>query len=109
ARAPVPKAASTFRRRIPLILATLGIFGASLFLADSMITPAISVLSAVEGLRVVQPELEPLVIPITVVIIVVLFAVQRVGTAKVGRFFGPVMVLWFLSIGLAGAAGIAAE
>jgi KUP system potassium uptake protein len=90
-------------------LTTLGIFGASLFLADSMITPAISVLSAVEGLRVVRPELEPLVIPITVVIIVVLFAVQRAGTAKVARSFGPVMALWFISIGLAGAAGIAAE
>ena len=95
--------------RAALGLATLGIFGASLFLADSMITPAISVLSAVEGLRVVQPELEPLIIPITVVIIVVLFAVQRTGTAKVGRFFGPVMVLWFVSIGVVGAAGIPAE
>jgi KUP system potassium uptake protein len=90
-------------------LTTLGIFGASLFLADSMITPAISVLSAVERLRVVRPELEPLVIPITVVIIVALFAVQRVGTARVGRSFGPVMALWFISIGLAGAMGIAAE
>jgi KUP system potassium uptake protein len=97
------------RTRVVLALTMLGIFGASLFLADSMITPAISVLSAVEGLRVVRPELEPLVIPITVVIIVALFAVQRVGTAKVGRSFGPVMVLWFISIGLAGAAGIAAE
>ena len=66
---------------------------ASLLLADSMITPAISVLSAVEGLRVVQPELEPLIIPITVVIIVLLFAVQRTGTARVGRFFGPVLSL----------------
>ena len=95
--------------RVALGLATLGIFGASLFLADSMITPAISVLSAIEGLRVVRPELEPLIIPITVVIIIVLFAVQRTGTAKVGRFFGPVMVLWFVSIGLVGAAGIVAE
>ena len=74
-----------------------------------MITPAISVLSAVEGLRVVRPELEPLIIPITVVIIVGLFAVQRAGTAKVGRSFGPVMALWFSSIGLVGAMGIAAE
>jgi hypothetical protein len=79
--------------RVVRWLATLGIFGASLFLADSMITPAISVLSAVEGLRVVQPELEPLIIPITVVIIVLLFAVQRTGTAKVGRFFGPLLPL----------------
>jgi hypothetical protein len=80
---------SVARSRATLALTTLGIFGASLFLADSMITPAISVLSSVEGLRVVRPELEPLVIPITVVIIVVLFAVQRAGTAKVGRSFGP--------------------
>jgi K+ transporter len=58
---------------------------------------------------VVRPELELLVIPITVVIIVVLFAVQRAGTAKVGRSFGPVMALWFISIGLAGAAGIGAD
>ena len=100
---------SPAQTRVALVLATLVIFGASLFLADIMITPAISVLAAVEGLRVVRPELEPLVIPITVVIIVVLFAVQRTGTAKVGRFFGPVMVLWFVSIGLAGAAGIVAE
>jgi KUP system potassium uptake protein len=68
-------ASSPARSRAVLALTTLGIFGASLFLADSMITPAISVLSAFEGLRVVRPELEPLVIPITVVIIVVLFAV----------------------------------
>jgi KUP system potassium uptake protein len=100
---------SLARSRAALALTTLGIFGASLFLADSMITPAISVLSAVEGLRVVRPELEPLIIPITVVIIVGLFAVQRAGTAKVGRSFGPVMALWFSSIGLVGAMGIAAE
>jgi K+ potassium transporter len=71
-------------------LATLGIFGASLFLADGMITPAISVLSAVEGLQVVQPELEPLIIPITVVIIVLLFAVQRTGTKSLVDFPGCV-------------------
>jgi KUP system potassium uptake protein len=103
------RTASPAPTRAALALATLRIFGASLFLADSMITPAISVLSAVEGLRVVRPELEPLVIPITVVIIVALFAVQRTGTAKVGPFFGPVMALWFVSIGLVGAPGIVAE
>jgi KUP system potassium uptake protein len=102
-------AATTFRRRTPLILAALGVFGASLFLADSMITPAISVLSAVEGLRVVNPELEPLVIPLTVVIILVLFTAQRLGTAKVARLFGPIMTLWFVSIGIAGASGIATD
>src|SRR5918993_3834332 len=72
------------RTRTVVVLTVLGIFGASLFLADSMITPAISVLSAVEGLRVVEPELESLVIPITVVILVLLFAAQRIGTARVG-------------------------
>jgi KUP system potassium uptake protein len=86
-------------RRAAAALATLGIFGAALFFGDSMITPAISVLSAVEGLKVVNPSLENLIIPVTVVIIVVLFAVQRRGTAAVGRIFGPVMIVWFLVIG----------
>ena len=79
----------------PSVLAALGIFGAALFFGDSMITPAISVLSAVEGLKVVEPALDELVVPITAVIIVVLFAVQRHGTAAVGRLFGPVMIVWF--------------
>jgi KUP system potassium uptake protein len=94
-------------RRTALALAALGIFGASLFLGDSMITPAMSVLSAVEGLKVVQPSLDDLVVPITAVIIVVLFLVQRKGTAAVGRLFGPVMVAWFLAIGAFGVVGIA--
>jgi KUP system potassium uptake protein len=72
-----------------------------------MITPAISVLSAVEGLKVVEPSLEDLVMPITAVIIVVLFVVQRRGTAAVGRVFGPVMIAWFAAIGVCGVAGIA--
>ncbi len=95
--------------RTVALLTALGILGASLFLADSMITPAISVLSAVEGLEVVEPGLAEFVIPITVVIIMSLFAAQRVGTARVGRLFGPVMALWFVTIGAAGVAGIAAE
>jgi KUP system potassium uptake protein len=94
-------------RRTKLILAALGIFGASLFFGDSMITPAISVLSAVEGLKVVQPGLDHLIVPITATIIIVLFAVQRLGTARIGRSFGPVMVLWFLAIGACGIGGIA--
>ena len=94
-------------RRVAAVLAGLGIFGAALFFGDSMITPAISVLSAVEGLKVVQPGLEELIVPITAVIIVVLFAVQRRGTAAVGRLFGPVMIVWFLAIGACGVAGIA--
>ncbi|MGW6054354.1 potassium transporter Kup [Streptomyces sp. NPDC055189] len=94
-------------RRAALVLAALGIFGASLFFGDSMITPAISVLSAVEGLKVVEPSLESAVVPITAVIIVLLFLVQRRGTAAVGRVFGPVMIAWFLAIGACGVAGIA--
>jgi KUP system potassium uptake protein len=94
-------------RRTKLALAALGIFGASLFFGDSMITPAISVLSAVEGLKVVQPSLAHLIVPITAAIIVVLFATQRLGTAAVGRMFGPVMVVWFAVIGACGIAGIA--
>jgi KUP system potassium uptake protein len=94
-------------RRTKLALAALGIFGASLFFGDSMITPAISVLSAVEGLKVVEPSLGSLVVPITAAIVVVLFASQRFGTAAVGRLFGPVMVVWFLVIGACGISGIA--
>ncbi|MER6355990.1 potassium transporter Kup [Streptomyces sp. NPDC001634] len=94
-------------RRTTAVLAALGVFGASLFFGDSMITPAISVLSAVEGLKVVQPSLESAVVPITAVIIVLLFIVQRRGTAAVGRMFGPVMIAWFAAIGACGVAGIA--
>ncbi|MFD8247271.1 potassium transporter Kup [Nocardia sp. NPDC059691] len=94
-------------RRQTAALAALGIFGASLFFGDSMITPAISVLSAVEGIEVVQPSLADFVVPITAVIIVTLFLVQRRGTAAVGRVFGPVMIAWFAVIGACGVAGIA--
>ncbi len=94
-------------QRTKVILAGLGIFGASLFLGDSMITPAISVLSAVEGLKVAAPSLEHLIVPITAAIIVVLFLVQRRGTAVVGQVFGPVMILWFLAIAACGVNGIA--
>jgi len=94
-------------RRTKLALAALGIFGASLFFGDSMITPAISVLSAVEGMKVVEPSLAPLVVPITAAIVCVLFASQRYGTAAVGRLFGPVMVVWFVVIGACGISGIA--
>ncbi len=93
-------------KRAALILAGVGIFGASLFFGDSMITPAISVLSAVEGLKVIQPSFESLIIPLTAVIIVGLFLVQRRGTAAVGRAFGPVMIVWFAAIGACGIAGI---
>jgi KUP system potassium uptake protein len=94
-------------RRVAGMLAAAGIFGAALFFGDSIITPAISVLSAVEGVKVVQPALADLVVPITAVIIVLLFAFQRRGTAAVGRLFGPVMIVWFVAIGACGVAGIA--
>ena len=96
-------------RRTKAALAVLGIFGASLFFGDSMITPAISVLSAIEGVNVAAPSLSDLVVPITAAIIVVLFLVQRLGTGAVGRLFGPVMAVWFAVIGLVGVRGIAAD
>jgi KUP system potassium uptake protein len=93
--------------RAKAVLAALGIFGASLFFGDSMITPAISVLSAVEGVKVAAPSVSGLVIPITVAIIVVLFLVQRLGTGAVGRVFGPVMTVWFTVLGVLGVRGVA--
>jgi KUP system potassium uptake protein len=92
--------------RTAVVLATLGVFGAALFSGDSMITPAISVLSAVEGMKVVRPGLQDWVVPITVVIIVALFAVQRRGTGVVGALFGPVMIGWFAAIGACGVNSI---
>jgi len=94
-------------RRTAAFLAALGIFGAALFFGDSMITPAISVLSAVEGLNVVDPGMHDWVVPITAAIILALFSVQRHGTAAVGRLFGPVMIIWFLVIGALGVTAIA--
>jgi KUP system potassium uptake protein len=96
-------------RRAKAALAALGIFGASLFFGDSMITPAISVLSAVEGVKVAAPSLASLVVPITAAIIVGLFLLQRLGTGAVGRLFGPVMGIWFAAIGVIGVRGIAAH
>jgi KUP system potassium uptake protein len=83
-------------------LTLVGIAGACLFFGDGVITPAISVLSAVEGLEVSTPELQQYVLPISVVVIVVLFAVQWRGTHSVGRIFGPVMAVWFVAIGILG-------
>lgn len=80
----------------------LGLIGAAMFLGDSMITPAISVLSAVEGLKLATPAFEHFVVPLTIVILAALFAVQRRGTARVASFFGPVMAIWFVAIALAG-------
>ena len=80
----------------------VGVIGASMFLGDSVITPAISVLSAVEGLKLASPTFNEFVAPLTVVILIALFAAQSRGTAKVAAMFGPIMVIWFLSIAVAG-------
>lgn len=90
-------------------LLLLGVFGAALFYGDSIITPAISVLGAMEGLQLVTPTLEPYVLPASVLILLILFVLQRRGTAFVGRFFGPVIVLWFLTLGAAGLVHIARQ
>jgi KUP system potassium uptake protein len=92
------------RRKIgrTTLLVTLGIFGAGLFFGDGMITPAISVTSAVEGLHVATPALSNLVVPIALVILVGLFAIQRRGTGAVGWLFGPLILLWFVVIGVLG-------
>jgi KUP system potassium uptake protein len=90
-------------------LVLLGVFGASLFYGDGMITPAISVLSAVEGLKVAAPSLEHLVIPITVAILVALFAIQRWGTHRVGGVFGPLMAVWFVLLAAAGLREVVAH
>jgi KUP system potassium uptake protein len=94
------------RRRTTYILAALGVFGASLFFGDSMITPAISVLSAIEGVKVAAPSVADLVVPITAVILICLFLSQRLGTASLGSLFGPVMAIWFATIGACGVRGI---
>jgi KUP system potassium uptake protein len=92
------------RRTLPVFV--LGVIGASMFLGDSVITPAISVLSAVEGLKLATPAFEHSVIPVTVAILIGLFAVQSRGTAKVAAFFGPIMVAWFVAIAAAGVVHI---
>jgi KUP system potassium uptake protein len=92
------------RRSWPLL--ALGVVGASMFIGDSMITPAISVLSAVEGLKLATPALEHYVVPLTVFILVVLFAVQSGGTARVASAFGPVMVVWFAALAVMGLINI---
>ena len=89
------------------IVVIIGIFSACLFYGDSMITPAISVLSAVEGLQVAAPALEDYVVPLTLVILVLLFAIQRHGTARVGALFGPVMLVWFIVLAVIGIIQIA--
>ena len=88
------------------VVGILGIFGASLFFGDSVITPAMTVLSAIEGLEVVAPRMHNLIVPLTIGVLIVLFATQRFGTEKVGKVFGPVMVLWFMALAVIGVANI---
>jgi KUP system potassium uptake protein len=87
----------------------LGVAGAALFYGDGIITPAISVLSAIEGLKIATPLFEPYIVPITAVIVVVLFSVQRRGTASVGALFGPIVCVWFVVLAILGLAHIVRE
>lgn len=89
------------------VILVMGLFGATLLYGDGTITPAISVLSAVEGLQIATPVFRPYIVPITLIILFVLFLFQSKGTGNVGLLFGPVMVLWFLVIGISGAFSIA--
>ena len=92
--------------RTKFLLAGLGVFGAALFFGDSMITPAISVLSAVEGTKTIESSMDSFVVPITVTIIVLLFLLQRLGSGAVGKVFGPIMLVWFITIAVLGIRGI---
>jgi len=92
--------------RLSYVVGILGIFGAALFFSDGMITPPITVLGAVEGLEVVSPVFKQWVLPISLLILAGLFAFQRFGTARVGRAFGPIMITWFVVIGLIGLFNI---
>ncbi|HNB20456.1 MAG TPA: KUP/HAK/KT family potassium transporter, partial [Agitococcus sp.] len=89
-----------------LFLVSIGLFGAALFFGDGIITPAISVLSAVEGLKLVTPVFDPYVIPITIGVLISLFMIQRHGTGSVGKLFGPVMLLWFSTLAILGISNI---
>ena len=92
--------------KIKKLLILLGVFGAAFLYGDGIITPAISILSAVEGLGIITPLFNPYIIPITVLILVFLFSIQKNGTGSVGKIFGPITLIWFLVIGLLGAYNI---
>ena len=100
-----PRRARQSRRRAVMVI--IGLIGAALLYGDGAITPAISVLSAIEGIKVYAPQTEHLIVPLTVAILLVLFVVQRKGTSFIGGVFGPVMLIWFVAIALLGIAGIA--
>jgi KUP system potassium uptake protein len=95
------------KKRQPAIIVAMGLFGAALIYGDGAITPAISVLSALEGLTIATPVVQPYVLPAAVAILIALFAIQPQGTARIGKAFGPIMCLWFLAIAVMGIAGIA--
>jgi KUP system potassium uptake protein len=97
------------RARMRWWLVGIGIFGAAMFYGDGMITPAITVLGAVEGLEVIAPALHPFVAPVAVIILVALFVIQKRGTASIGAMFGPVMLLWFATLALLGVLQIMAD
>jgi len=91
------------------LVGILGVFGAALFFGDGVLTPAVTVLAAMEGLEVIEPDLHPFIVPMAVLILVILFSTQRFGSAKVGRVFGPVMVVWFTVLAVLGIANILHE
>lgn len=93
-------------RNLPYYLTIVGLLGAALLYGDGVITPAISVLSAVEGITLISPAFAPAVVPSAVAILVALFAVQKFGTQSIGRFFGPIILIWFIAIGYLGAAEV---
>ena len=94
------------RWHYPLLV--LGVIGATMFYGDSVITPAISVLGAIEGLEVAAPGLEQYIVPLTIIVLVSLYSVQHLGTAGIGRWFGPIMLLWFAALAVMGVINIVA-
>ncbi|MEJ7747535.1 MAG: KUP/HAK/KT family potassium transporter, partial [Luteimonas sp.] len=97
------------KSRSAYVVGILGIFGASLFFGDGVITPAITTLSAIEGLELAAPRLHAWIVPITIAVLLVVFGTQRFGTAKVGRVFGPVMLLWFATLAVIGVMNLLRE
>ncbi|HHW4680540.1 MAG TPA: KUP/HAK/KT family potassium transporter, partial [Xylella taiwanensis] len=95
-----------FSTRSIYVVGILGIFGTSLFFGDGVITPAISVLSAVEGLEVAAPHMEAFVVPITLTVLILLFLCQHFGTERVGKTFGPITLIWFIALGVIGVYNI---
>src|ERR1019366_10259510 len=100
-----PRRAKESRRHAVMVV--VGLIGATLLYGDGTITPAISVLSAIEGIKLYAPQMGRFVVPLTLIILVILFLIQHKGTSWIGRLFGPVMLLWFIVIGVLGIVGIA--